>query len=106
VSRRKLMLDQLPEMTETALRGLQADQDLKQRILLAAAGESSSGVFISFFRRRWIPLLAALTAMLVLFFVGIGSTRTAGTHMKSDRVFSAATHTSASPVLLERILGN
>ena len=99
-------LEQLPEMSETALHDLRADAALKQKILLAGAGKSSSVFRITSFRRRWIPLLAAVTAMLVLLFVGIGTMRSTDTHRNSDRVFSAATHTSASPVLLERILGN
>lgn len=106
MSRPVWTLEQLPEMTETALSGLQADQSLKQKILLAGTGESSSGTVLSFFRRRWIPLLAAVTAMLVLLIAGIGSTRMSAPQRNSDRVFAAATHTSASPVFLERILGN
>lgn len=69
-------LEQLKDISEQALYGLRANDQLKERILSAAEKESGGGKLISVqFSRapRAMASLCALAAVMVLAFLGLGS---------------------------------
>lgn len=62
-------LDRLPELTDQVLSGLQADDSLKHRILLAAAGSSKDKAD----RSRTVLVLCCISAALLLLCIMIDS---------------------------------
>ena len=90
-------LNRLPEITERVLHHLTADDQLKLRISSSALKDMPSRRMHSF---RSVPALLALSALLVISFIGIGSLKTmqnpaepqitsisAGSRMKTSPVF-------------------
>ncbi len=94
-------LKQLPKVTDQVLNRLQADQTLRQRILTAASGGRSSWAVHR--SRSLIPALCCLTAIVLVAIWGIRSVQHREPEPRSIS-FTAATHTSASPVLLQHFL--
>ena len=97
-------LNRLPEITEQALAGLKADENLKHRILVAAANSGSPSAD-RFRSRRSLVALLALSAVLILSVIGIGRL---SAREESDpaamHAIPAGSHRNASPVHLQVVI--
>ena len=98
-------LEQLKEISDQALNGLRADEELKKRILEAAQSGDSGGEggkvipLRSSRAGKAIASLCALAAVMALVFVGLGSLRQnqSPPALKASTV-AAGSHKDASPI--------
>ena len=98
-------LNQLPDITDQVLSSLKADENLKHRILVAAANEEvPSSSFAG--KKRSLIALIALTAVLILSVIGIGSLSLSqdGISPSSMHVLPAGSHRNTSPVQLQVVI--
>ena len=95
-------IENLPEVTEQVLGGLQADMSLKHRILESAvsSGQPKAGLL-----RHPAAVLCLLSAAMIAAFALLGTLRPQGPDTAADIVtVSAGSYRDVSPVRLQDIL--
>ena len=95
-----MRLEKLSEATDQVLHGLTADSSLKQRILRAAASPAAHN---GWFRSRRMVSFVCITAALLLMIMSIIGLQNRSSSGRPS-YFTAATHTSVSPILLRSFL--
>ena len=94
-------LDQLSEITDHVLSGLQADESLKHRILLSAAGSARK---TSQFRMKTIVALCSLSVLVIILCIFVTHIPFENSAPAEIRVIPAGSHRVVSPVNLQQAI--
>lgn len=98
-----IRLNRLPEFTDKALATLRADQSMKAHIIATASSSPESVRRVSF--RNLVPIVCCFSAIALVLFFGL-SGRFFHQGTENRPMFTVASHTSVSPLSLQRLLSD